>query len=107
MYSTIDDLYLWSQALFENKLISRRAKEIMFTAHNPAWKRPYGYGWDIMTRRIQGEEKRIVFHDGGRIAKIYRVLGDNHLIVMLTNIRGIDKTDEICEEILRVLFEIP
>ena len=38
------------------------------------------------------------------LALKYRAVEDNHLIVMLTNIRGVNKTGEICEKILKILY---
>src|SRR5215216_5171044 len=43
LYSTVEDLYLWDQALYTEKLISKRSFDAMFT---PV-KNDYGYGWGI------------------------------------------------------------
>jgi CubicO group peptidase (beta-lactamase class C family) len=43
LYSTVEDLYLWDQALYTEKLISKRSFDAMFT---PV-KNGYGYGWGI------------------------------------------------------------
>jgi CubicO group peptidase (beta-lactamase class C family) len=43
IYSTLHDLFTWEQALYTDKIIHQRSKDIMFT------KTPYlvGYGWQI------------------------------------------------------------
>jgi CubicO group peptidase (beta-lactamase class C family) len=43
LYSTVEDLYLWDQALYTEKLISKKSFDAMFT---PV-KNNYGYGWGI------------------------------------------------------------
>jgi len=43
LYSTVEDLYLWDQALYTEKLISKKSSDAMFT---PV-KNGYGYGWGI------------------------------------------------------------
>lgn len=45
LYSTTEDLYRWMQALFAEKLVSRRSLAAIFT---PV-KNTYGYGWYITT----------------------------------------------------------
>jgi CubicO group peptidase (beta-lactamase class C family) len=43
LYSTVEDLYLWDQALYTDKLLSKKSFDAMFT---PV-KNDYGYGWGI------------------------------------------------------------
>jgi CubicO group peptidase (beta-lactamase class C family) len=47
LYSTVEDLYLWDQALYTEKLLSKKSLDTMFT---PV-KNNYGYGWGIDTRQ--------------------------------------------------------
>lgn len=49
VYSSLDDLYLWDQALYEDNLISAASKAKMLT---PALEN-YGFGWRIDTYRGQ------------------------------------------------------
>ena len=43
LYSTVDDLYRWDQALLTEKILSAKSKELMFT---PGLS-DYGYAWTI------------------------------------------------------------
>jgi CubicO group peptidase (beta-lactamase class C family) len=43
MHSTIDDLYLWSQAIKQHKILSKEMTDKMFTANLGG----YGYGWFV------------------------------------------------------------
>ncbi len=49
VYSTVEDLYRWEQALFRNTLIKPETMALALTAHNPDKKRGanYGFGWRI------------------------------------------------------------
>ena len=57
LYSTVEDLYLWDQALYTEKLLSKKSLELMFT---PV-KNNYGYGWGIDNQ--QGLKR--IAHGGG------------------------------------------
>lgn len=41
LYSTVEDLYLWDQALYREKLVNRKTMQKIFTP----FKESYGYGW--------------------------------------------------------------
>ena len=43
MYLTVEDLYLWAQALYTDKLLSEENKEIMFKP----FLQSYAYGWGV------------------------------------------------------------
>lgn len=47
--STVEDLYLWDKALFDNKLLNINNKELMFKPSilNNGNRVNYGFGWDI------------------------------------------------------------
>jgi len=66
IYSSINDLFKWDQALYTNKLVKAATLERIFTSHVnvPSGTRPatgYGYGWFI--REQPGE--KWVYHSGG------------------------------------------
>jgi CubicO group peptidase (beta-lactamase class C family) len=66
IYSSINDLFKWDQALYTTKLVKTATLERIFTSHVnvPSSTRPatgYGYGWFI--REQQGE--KWVYHSGG------------------------------------------
>src|SRR4029453_12484171 len=60
LYSTVEDLYLWDQALYGDSLLSAELKELMF---KPALEN-YAYGWTI--RKTSFDEKiPVIAHNGG------------------------------------------
>lgn len=105
LYSTVDDLYLWDQALRNNTLLSNASKEKMFTVH-ASFGRPYGYGWDIIEAAPFGNiKKKIVYHGGGIKTIFYRSIEDGHLVILLNNVMS--QNNEIAMEIMRILYHVP
>ena len=80
LYSTVDDLLLWDQALYEDKLVSRKSLETIFTIHAG----DFGYGWHI----DEQFKRRRIFYDGVQIgfkSSISRYADDKVTIILLTN----------------------
>ena len=80
LYSTVEDLYLWDQALYTEKLLSRKSLDTMFT---PV-KNNYGYGWGIDTQ--QGI--KAIAHGGGIngfVTFIARYTDAKAVIIVLCN----------------------
>ena len=51
MYSTVEDLYLWDQALYTDKLLSAQSKELMYKP----FLEDYAYGWVVSKCIVQAE----------------------------------------------------
>jgi CubicO group peptidase (beta-lactamase class C family) len=89
MYSTVEDLNKWNDALFNGKVLSEKSFKAAFTPVllNNGSKPPgvdYGYGWSISNYR--GLE--MLGHSGGLhgfISQLARYTPDNLTVVMLTN----------------------
>jgi len=48
IYSTVEDLYLWDQALYTEKLLSQKYMDKIFTPYvKPQFADFYGYGWGL------------------------------------------------------------
>ncbi len=86
IYSTVEDLYKWDQALYTDKLVSAESKKKIFT---PGLEH-YGYGWDIETVPV-GEPaagQTMISHGGGINGfNTYeqRLVDEHDLIVALNN----------------------
>jgi CubicO group peptidase (beta-lactamase class C family) len=103
LYSTVDDLYLWDQALATEKLVSRQSFDAMFT---PSFTFPdksgYGYGWYIGT--IAGH--RGIWHDGGMpgVSTLNVIFPDDGVtLVILTN-NDQTSLDVISQYIAKLIF---
>jgi CubicO group peptidase (beta-lactamase class C family) len=57
LYSTVEDLLRWDQALYTEKLISRKSLDEMFTP----FRGEYGYGWN----RRKKFDRQALEHSGG------------------------------------------
>ncbi len=95
MYSTVEDLYLWDQALYTDQLISKKYKELIFTPDVSTGQASYGYGWGIHYQPLgkTNDSIKVIGHGGGINGFntiISRIPSDKHLIVLLNNTGGTD-----------------
>ncbi len=86
IYSSLDDLYKWDQALYTNKLINKKYLEESWTMGktNDGIEFPYGYGW----RLEMYNDSKVVYHTGSTIGFrniIYRIPDKKFTVVILTN----------------------
>jgi CubicO group peptidase (beta-lactamase class C family) len=90
LYSTVEDLFTWNEAVFNGKVLTKPSIEAAFTpvllnnGKIPDGTR-YGYGWGLDSYR--GEE--MIGHSGGLhgfISQLARYPEDNMTVVILTNI---------------------
>ncbi len=86
LYSTVRDLYRWDRALESDKVLSAKAKALMWT---PGLGH-YGFGWTIATAPIGpgGAERTVISHGGGIngfATNIARIPADGNLVVFLCN----------------------
>lgn len=91
MYSTVEDLFRWDQALYSNQVLSRQSLEKMFAPSFGADGSggEYGLGWQIGD--FQGHRK--VGHTGGINGfrtNINRYIDDHTTIILLSNIETED-----------------
>jgi CubicO group peptidase (beta-lactamase class C family) len=97
LYSTVEDLYLWDQAFYGEKVLKERSKQLMFT---PGLEQ-YGYGWGIRKEALGPDksERLTIGHPGGinGFSTLFiRLPEDRHLVVLLNNTGGTN---------LRAIFE--
>jgi CubicO group peptidase (beta-lactamase class C family) len=102
MFSTIDDLFLWDQALNTERLVSKAALEQAFTSGTTNEGTPVGYGFGWITNvfpylspaereqlsALGGPGLRHVAHGGSLVAYynyIIRLLDTQRTVVVLTN----------------------
>lgn len=89
LYSTVEDLYIWDQALYGEKVLTARAKEQSFAPN----LEHYGYGWTIQKRPVGANKaERLTIAHGGGIngfnTLIMRLPEDRHLVVLFNNTGG-------------------
>jgi CubicO group peptidase (beta-lactamase class C family) len=86
IYSSLNDLYKWDQALYTDKLINKKYLDESWTMGktNAGVEFPYGYGW----RLEKYNDSKVVYHTGstrGFRNIIYRIPDKKFTVVILTN----------------------
>lgn len=110
LYSTVEDLYLWDQALYTNKLLSAKSMESLFKPYISLGRASYGYGWfiDEVDNGNKGKLKTIGHGGGinGFNTIISRYPSDKNLIVLLNNTGG-TVLGEMNDAIRAILYNNP
>lgn len=87
IYSTPYDLFLFSEALFQNKILNAETQELAFTAcSREKVQTNYGLGWRM--RDFKDPDKKEIYHNGwwhGYRTSFHRRLHDKVTIVVLSN----------------------
>jgi len=89
LYSTVEDLYLWNEAVFNGKVLKDESQKAAFTSvtlnngKKPA-EMDYGYGWAFLNIR----DIRFIGHGGGLhgfLSEIIRQPDEKLTVAVLTN----------------------
>ena len=104
LYSTVEDLYKWDQALYTDKLVPDGLKQKLFTPN----LENYGYGWFIraIPAGEPGSGQTMISHGGGINGfntLEQRLVGDHDLIVIFNNTPGAS-LDEMAKGIRAILY---
>jgi CubicO group peptidase (beta-lactamase class C family) len=88
IYSTVEDLYKWDQALYTQKLVKQETLEEAFTGTRLKKKKgeDYGFGWRI---RQLDRGDTVVFHAGlwhGYTSYLLRNPKDQSALIVLSNV---------------------
>ncbi len=107
LYSTVEDLYKWDQALYTDKLLSASGKATMFTP----FLSNYAYGWGVGKTKVgnQKDSLQLLEHGGGINGfntMISRNPTDKQLVVLLNNTGGAP-LGAMKQNILRILYNQP
>ena len=99
MYSTVEDMYLWDQALLSEKLIKKESLERMNTPYKD------GYGYGVFIEDKYG--RRNVNHGGGCegfLTELHRYIDDKVSIVILSNY-GFTAVWKLSQVIAAIVFD--
>lgn len=83
VYSTVEDLALWDNALYGTTILSAEMKKLMFTSHN---SENWGYGFIINPFYNHGHQ--LIAHDGGflgTMTSFNRFTDDKLFVTVLSN----------------------
>ena len=115
LYSTVEDLYLWDQALYNETLLSLKTRDLLFKPYIKAGDGSYGYGWHVDIKSIGNTHDSVLVlsHSGvinGFNTSIQRIPSDKHLIVLLNNTGGaalIEMTTAIINILYNTSYAMP
>jgi len=87
IYSTPYDLYLFSEAMYQNKIIKAETQALAYTAYSKEKKLSnYGLGWRL--KDVNDSLKKEVYHNGwwhGYRSSFHRRLNDKLTVIILSN----------------------
>jgi len=94
IYSSVADLYQWDQALYTDKLISRKLLKLAFTLATAAEHADTGYGFGWFIGQYRG--LREIWHSGNTIGFTTRIarFPDKHFTVIILANRNEAKIGE-------------
>jgi CubicO group peptidase (beta-lactamase class C family) len=107
LYSTVEDLYLWDQALYADKLLSAQSKALMYKP----FLDDYAYGWVVNNASFKQNDQpvQVIAHNGGIngfTTTIVRFPKEKNLIVMLDN-TGSEYLDRLSDSIAKIIYNQP
>jgi CubicO group peptidase (beta-lactamase class C family) len=87
IYSTVEDMYLWDQSFYHNRLLSTYTLQSAFSGLpiDSRGVKKYGLGWRMYDFK---NGQKIVFHNGrwhGNNSVFYRFIQENSTIIVLGN----------------------
>jgi CubicO group peptidase (beta-lactamase class C family) len=110
IYSTVDDLAIWSRAMLEGRVLSEDSFRALTTAHAPGG---YAYGWFTFDYSFpDGAEQQTghaVSHGGacpGFLTELRWYLDHDIVVVVLANARPVDVT-AMADAVGNILLGIP
>jgi len=87
VYSTVEDLLKWDQALYNSRLFTKATLREAFTPYSnehPGIKN-YGLGWHLL---VYPDSSEVVYHNGwwhGNTSVFYRFIDDSTTLIILSN----------------------
>ncbi len=87
VYSTVDDLLKWDQALYDGELFTKTSLQEAYTPYSnehPGIKN-YGLGWHLL---CYPDGEKVVYHNGwwhGNTSSFYRFIDDTTTLIILSN----------------------
>lgn len=106
MYSTVLDLYLWDQALYTDKLISAKSKEVMYTP----FLENYAYGWVVSNAsfKLNDQPVQMIRHGGGinGFSTILERFPQEKILIVLLDNTG-QNVGRLSQKIASILYNQP
>jgi CubicO group peptidase (beta-lactamase class C family) len=99
LYSTVEDMFLWGHALSNEKLVSKKTLDAIFTPYIATpFGADYGYGWFVHKDK---SDRRVIGHTGGINGFRSRIVNypeERILVIILSNL-SVTPVDEIANDL--------
>ena len=105
LYSTVEDLLKWDQALYTDRVLPPAARTAMFTP----FKDGYAYGWAVQPAEKAPSGHVQVSHGGGIngfATMIQRVPDDRVTVIVLSNVDNIN-AGAIARDVMAINYSLP
>ena len=105
LYSTVDDLLKWDQALYSDRVLPEAARTLMFTP----FKDTYAYGWAIQPPERATSGRLQIGHGGGIngfSTMITRVPEDRVTVIVLANVDNVN-AGNIARDLMAMTYGLP
>lgn len=102
LYSTVEDLYIWHQALNSGRLVSKKQLDKMIDGFNGS----SGYDWFYELQSFDGIMKKKVYHYGnvnGYVSFFSRYLEEDLAVIILSNF-NLTPVEKISDNIAKIVF---
>lgn len=98
LYSTVEDLFLWDQALYTEKLLPKKYRDMLFGKYIEGFGQYYGYGWSVGEMPVGNTKENTDFigHGGGINGfntLITRMPQEKSSVILLNNTGGAPLND--------------
>ncbi|MEH7225299.1 serine hydrolase domain-containing protein [Bacillus sp. JJ1566] len=97
LYSTVEDLFKWGQAIRNGNILSKEFVDQMFTPNLDG----YGYGWFLLD-----EPEKIACHSGdinGFVSDFYLNLEKDVTVIVLSNL-NLTPIEKMCSDLSKIAF---
>ncbi|MEO7445296.1 MAG: alpha/beta fold hydrolase [Ferruginibacter sp.] len=118
IYSTVEDLFLWNQALAAGKLIPQELYRKLYTGYLPVEEIPFfkndkdsvAYGWFVkhFDKSDSSQTATMIWHSGGIngfLSQLARFPEEGYFIALLDNTEG--AVEPLLKDIISVLYDLP
>ena len=105
LYSTVEDLLKWDQALYSDRVLPEAARAAMFTP----FKDNYAYGWTIQPPERATSGRLQIGHGGGIngfSTMITRVPSDHVTVIVLSNVDNVN-AGNIARDLVAISYGLP
>ena len=105
LYSTVEDLFIWDQALRTEKLLSKTYMDEIFKGRVDARGGQYAFGWGVNKKKIGEKEYEVISHGGGinGFNTINYLIPEKGQIVILFSNAGGAPLNEMTDKIISIL----